>query len=231
LGSKNRFLDQRLQLNAEAFVLDYTDQQLNHQSFLPGVGNTTVTENIGQSKIYGAEAELRYLLMPTTRLNLTGQWEHARYTKFTYLSPTNTSASQTCPVAPVTGGFNVDCSGRSALYTPEWLFQGGIDQTFPLHNSGSVVFSVNTRYESKRYTQLSYIPESVSGAYTSTDLSLTYNAPSEQWNIAAYVQNVENNDVISIVSLGRTYTMARGGLLSAVLQPPRTYGVRLAFNF
>ena len=29
VGSKNRFLDNRLQLNAEAFYLDYKDQQVS----------------------------------------------------------------------------------------------------------------------------------------------------------------------------------------------------------
>jgi iron complex outermembrane receptor protein len=231
LGSKNRFFNQKLQLNLEAFLLDYTDQQLNHQSFVPGVGNTTVTENIGASKIYGAEAELRYLVGSHTNLNLDVQWEHARYTKFSYLSPTNTSASQTCPVTPATGGFNIDCSGRSALYTPEWLIQGGIDHTIPLGNGGDLVLSAMSRYESKRYTQLSYLPETVAAPYTDTDLSVTYRAPSQRWSLTAFVQNVENNDVISLTSVGRTYTMANGGILTAVLQPPRTFGARLDVNF
>lgn len=231
IGSKNRFFDRKLQVNLEGFMLDYTNQQLNYRSFVPGVGNTTVTANIGRSKIYGAEVDLRYIATPTTTLNLIAQYEHARYTSFKYVAPTDTSNTQNCPQTVVSGGFQVNCSGRPALFTPTWVIQGGIQQKLPLANGGDVTFDVNSRYETSRWLQISYIPEAHQGAYTDTDLMMTYNPPSKRWSVSAFVNNLENNNIKSVVYIGRIYTKTRGGLLDAVLQAPRTFGGRLDVKF
>ena len=57
LGIKNRFFGNRLQANFEAFLYDYTDQQLSVNLLLNGQQVVT-TQNVGQSKIKGAELTL-----------------------------------------------------------------------------------------------------------------------------------------------------------------------------
>jgi len=57
LGSKNRFLNNRLQLNAEAFLWQYRDQQISHI-----VADSTgvvvfATQNVGKATIRGAELD------------------------------------------------------------------------------------------------------------------------------------------------------------------------------
>ncbi|HEX2100457.1 MAG TPA: TonB-dependent receptor, partial [Candidatus Synoicihabitans sp.] len=60
LGAKNRFLDNRMQLNVEAFHWDYQDQQI---SFVGGITTPTgiapglVTVNAGQATIQGVELD------------------------------------------------------------------------------------------------------------------------------------------------------------------------------
>jgi hypothetical protein len=86
-------------------------------------------------------------------------------------------------------------------------------------------------YETKRWLQISYIPEASQGAYTQTDLTATYNPPSAKWSVSAFVSNIENSNIKTVVYIGRIYTKAQGGLLSAMLQAPRTFGGRLDVKF
>jgi len=56
LGSKNRFFSNALQLNAEAFLLKYKNQQLAHLGSIDTIAGPRPgfpTENVGRSTIYG----------------------------------------------------------------------------------------------------------------------------------------------------------------------------------
>ena len=55
LGSKNRFLDNRLQINGELFYWDYKDKQVNHLGPINPGGFSLITENAGKATLYGLE--------------------------------------------------------------------------------------------------------------------------------------------------------------------------------
>ncbi|MDC7788144.1 TonB-dependent receptor [Rhodoplanes sp. TEM] len=57
LAWRSRWLDNRLQLNANVFWYDYTDQQIVVDN--PLVRGTSITQNAGKSHVYGAEIEGR----------------------------------------------------------------------------------------------------------------------------------------------------------------------------
>ncbi len=67
LGSKNRFMDNRLQLNLEAFHWSYEDQQLTHIGVTQN-GVNVITENVGESTIQGLDVELLFLATASTLL-------------------------------------------------------------------------------------------------------------------------------------------------------------------
>ena len=89
VGSKNRFLDNRLELNFETFVWNYNNQQVSHLGVDLAGNNVNITQNIGRSINEGAEVETRYLLTPDTALTTNIQYLDANYSSFSYLSPTN----------------------------------------------------------------------------------------------------------------------------------------------
>jgi iron complex outermembrane receptor protein len=231
IGSKNRFFGRRLQLNVEAYYLQYKDQQVQFFATLPGLGNFSVTQNVAKSTIKGVEFDAIALITDTTRLTLSGQFQDTSYDSYNYFTVNDPRNTQTCPVTVVTGGYNVNCSGRDLVNAPDVVLQATLDQTFPLGNGGSLVASITERYESSRETYLSYLKESKADGYNKTDASLTYFAPNRQWSLSAYVMNLENKAVYAIVNPGRSYTITGGGLLNTSLQPPRTYGLRGTFNF
>ena len=233
IGSKNRFLENRLQVNAEAFYYRYRDQQIPHFRVLPPpFGNIFVTDNAGTATIKGVEIESQFAVTSDTLVHLDLQYLDGQYDKLTYPSPFSVSGNSTCasPANPA-GGFTVDCSGRDLLLTPTLTLGGGIEHTFRLGNGGDLVASVDARHESSRETQLNYLPETKAPAYTKTDLNLTYHEPNRRWSLSAYVLNVTNKVIFAQTQVGRSYSIANGGPTFVWLQPPRTYGARLHLDF
>ncbi len=89
LGSKNRFLDNRLQVNVEAFLWKYKNQQFSQfgydleQSALDRV----LTRNIGDSTIKGIDLELEALPADNTLLSANVQYLDTKYDSFVYYTP------------------------------------------------------------------------------------------------------------------------------------------------
>jgi iron complex outermembrane recepter protein len=238
IGSKNLFLERRLQLNLEVFDLEYTDQQvaaLELAQFGPGFLPIFPNQNAGRSRNRGAELDSQWLATTTTVLSADIQYMHARYTDFTYISSAPPSAGSACaftlipPTAPVPPNFRINCSGLPLLQAPEWVANLGLEQTIPLGNSGELVAEVNTQHESDRETDVSYVPASRVGSYWITNLALTFNPPGRRWSITGYVNNVSDAAVPDSVAPSSNYPTIP--TIAAVLKPPRTYGVRGAVHF
>ena len=242
IGSKNRFFSNALQINAEAYLLKYRNQQLAHLGSIDtdvGPRPGFPTENVGRSTIYGAEVEAQYLLTETTRFSLQANYVHARYDSFVYQSPDLSvligapagaiPASTTCPTTLSGGSYTIDCSHYKMYQVPTWTLSGSIQKTFELENGGSVVAEIRSRYESGRWLSESFLPETYSGGNTLTSVNLTYNAPNNRWSVTGYVNNIENKDVVSNAILADTHPFFPA--VAGTLRPPRTYGVRAQVNF
>ena len=228
IGSKNRFFDNRLQLNAEAFWLDYNDQQLSYIKVLGGSA-IQVTENIGQARIKGGEVEALFRPTPDTLLSFQGQYTDARYKSLVYTTVAPPPQGTACAVAPTTGGFSVNCSGRDVLRAPKWVLSGSIEQSFTLPSDARIVAFANIRYESARELDLSYIPESRVGDNKRIDASLSYRPDGDRFSVTAFVNNLTDDAVIAAETVNPAYAVTR--VVTATLRPPRTYGVRLGTRF
>jgi iron complex outermembrane recepter protein len=60
-------------------------------------------------------------------------------------------------------------------------------------------------------------------AHTKSDVSLTYNAAGDRFQIGVFAENLENNLVVTSASTG--------GFGSVTFSDPRTYGIRAGFKF
>jgi iron complex outermembrane receptor protein len=225
LGSKNRFLDNRLQLNVEAFYLDYRDQQLSYVKLIPPAV-VLVTENIGQVTVEGIEVESEFLVTPDTRIGVQLQWMDATADRLVYntIAPPPAATSR-CRIT----GTNVDCSGLPALRAPDWVVAASFEQTFHLGNGGRSVGRLFGRYESARELDVAYIPETHEGGSTRTDASLTYEAPGGRWSVSAFVNNIEDDAVASNVTVNPAYNLNQ--VVAVSLRPPRTFGLRFSGHF
>lgn len=240
IGSKNRFLDNRLQLNIEAFYWKFRDQQVFYVGPVqtsPGVfGAGGTTANAGNSRIFGAEAELSLQVARDGIFSANLQYLDTRYTDFSYraLSATGAPPRNTCTITPDTSLpinpparlFRVDCSGKPIVNAPKWSLNLSYEHGFDVGRDYRVIGLIRSRIESSRFLALEYLPEQRQAPYMMTDLALTLEAPRQSWSLTAFVNNVEN-ETLYAGSASRPF-------LSAVyntLRPPRTYGIRGQVNF
>ncbi|HEY5410751.1 MAG TPA: TonB-dependent receptor [Caulobacteraceae bacterium] len=232
-GLKNRFLDDRVQLNLEAFDMEYTGQQIATLLFAqlgPALIPYFPNQNAGKARIRGGELDGQFLATPNTLLTADVQYIDAKYESLVYQSGV---PAQVCPstfVPPPNGPvFSIDCSGRPELMTPKWTVNLGAEQTFPLPGGGDLVLGVNTRHESGRFTNLSYAPFTMAPSYWRTNATLTYNTANHRFSVTGFVNNIENKAEPDGIGTGLNFPAIP--LLPVTLKPPRTFGVRLGAHF
>ncbi|WP_189338520.1 TonB-dependent receptor [Sphingobium sp. SCG-1] len=227
IGSKNRFLANRVQLNVEAFWWDYTDAQVAHSGvdLIGRAGN--FTQNIGKSRMKGVEVESSILVTPNSLLSADVQYLKARNIDFTYQQAKFLGLPRTlCKVSTNAANaalYDVDCAGLQSYNAPTWTFNLRGEQTIPIGDY-KMVLSANTQHRSARHTNVDYRPEQVQAASWSSDAQLSFGTKDGRWSIAGYVRNIENNRLI-VAGTGFL------GLLSGYTSPPRTYGVRTSAKF
>lgn len=230
IGSKNRFLDNRLQVNAEAFYWRYSDQQISHLGFDSAGIAIFPTENVGRSTMKGAELDSEYLLFAETLLSADVQYLSARYDDFIYSKPNLNGGfgnGTGCPNAGTPGQFyTVNCSGDQPPNAPLWTLNLAAQQTMPLGNGGKLVGNIRTHFQTDTLTGLEFTSAEVQHAYWTADASLTYNAPADRYFVTGFVNNAFDRTVI-----GETFPPPFSLFTIASLRPPRTYGLRVGFHF
>jgi len=229
VGSKNRFLDNSLQLNAELFYWKYKDKQVTHIGPIRPGGFNLITENAGSADIYGAELELLWEPSSNDRLGATVQYLHAEYGDFLYRQTTVTGAPATsCPTIPVTGSPEVivNCSGRPVSQSPEWTLNLSYTRSFELANGSRIDAQIGTQIQSKYWVGEEYLPGQLQEGVMVSDASLTWRAPRNRFTVSAFIDNIENEAV-------KSGSFAQPVLAApfVILRPPRTYGMRVGFDF
>ena len=245
IGSKNRFLGNRLQLNVEAFLWNYNNQQISHlgpvQVASTPVGGiyapVFITENAGSAQLYGVEAELAF--KPSTNDMFTAdiQWLHARYKTFAYQAYSTSGATpvEGCAVSPTsliaaTPGaaiFDVNCAGRPLVNAPDWTINLAYEHKFVLADSGTVAVGADTRIESGEYVSIDYLPGGYQSTYMMSNVHITFEPAGSRFSLTAFVNNLENTTVFA----ASFQSPVKNGLLYNQLRPPRTYGVRASLRF
>jgi iron complex outermembrane receptor protein len=235
VGSKNRFLDNKLQVNVEAFLWKYRNQQFSQFGYDLGNPPTTVflTRNIGNSTIKGFDLDVDLKPTPNTLLSASVQYLHGEYDSFNYFAPNQGLPPNTvCPFTPTTQTINgttvalydIDCSGKPAFNSPRWSFILNGEQTIPL-DSFQVVLQAGTRYRSSSYSTADYLPYMKSKANFVSDASVTFSDNDERMFVSFYMRNIEN----SRRQLGGNVTTAN--LVVSAVEEPRTYGIRVGGKF
>ncbi|AKH41381.1 iron complex outermembrane receptor protein [Altererythrobacter atlanticus] len=236
IGAKNSFFGNRLQLNVELFYWEYSGQQLAALGVDGNGNNSFFTRNVGESSIKGMEADFQLLATDTTLIRGGVQYLDATYDTFVF-DQVDLSDETDPPnfLTPVTGcdysqnmgptrSFTVDCSGRPALNAPDWTVNLGIQQTFELRDY-EVIANVDGRYRSDRVIGFNYLPTGNSGDDITINASLSLVPYDEGFSATLFVRNLTNKAMRSLYQLGSANVAA------ATLEPPRTYGIRLGYDF
>jgi len=203
-GLKLQLAGDRLRVNAAAFHYDYSNLQLSQISSVCG-GPCQVTTNAAKARIDGIEVETTIVPSAQHRFDLGVTYLDARYHRF-------------FPAE------NISFSGKPLDRAPDFTASVAYRFTQPLPNGGTIVASGRIRFSDHFVlTDLTPRVQFRQPHYHSSDLSLTYNAPRDRFYVQAFVDNLENEIVLS------TATADFGG--TATFNDPRRYGLRTGLHF
>jgi iron complex outermembrane receptor protein len=222
IGSKNRFLDNRLQLNLAAYYSDYSNQQVSTYAYVAGNQPVQLTENAGKSHIYGIEGDLVYSL-PRSCASTSMNWLHARYVDF--LSAIDPSGPVANDTKLVTGTQNDQLAGNTPPQSPTWSLSAGIEHDWHIF-SGTLTGRIQTKYQSATNFSFYNYADTRQGAYHMSDLFLTYRPDASRWSVTGYMKNLENSTVFSDAEESE-YAAA----YAYEYYPPRTFGARIQYNW
>lgn len=230
LGLRHRAFRELLELDLEAFWWDYRDQQVS--SLRPDLSsppvNANITENIGNSRIAGAEAEIRLRPWSGTRLGAIVQYLDAQYRSFEYLQA-NTG------VPPLTGCataldtsinlYTVDCRRQRPYNSPKLSLSLNGRHRVALGDFALTAVA-DTHFRSARNIGFHFLPEQRVGPTWTSNAQLILGLPGDGAEIAAFVRNIEG-DRIRQFSIFHPASNA----LIAVTSPPRQWGLRSSLRF
>ena len=211
-GLKGRLLDKSLTFAAAAFYYDYSNQQL--QDTRPGPVSFLV--NAPKSKIYGAESEATWHVVPALTLRGAFGYLHATYSELSLQ--------------------NTNLAGNTLPFAPTWTAQAGFDWTIAEVGGGALTLSPKINYVSRQFfspfndTNAAGTGQENSeleqGAFTKVDASLSWTR--DKFLIRAWANNLFDREVYSygldLRGAGFPYNFR-------VPSTPRTFGVSARYSF
>lgn len=216
LGSKNRFLDQRLQVNAAAFYYDYSNYQgRSMQEYVnPDTGEVFMDmgTGTGDATVYGFDLDTNFLLTRNDYITFSASYLHSEIRdlvlEYLYSPP-----SALWDESPINN-------------SPEWTLTGSYKHHFYLGNGGTLTPGFDIRYRTEYFCSFQEFindpdnPVNIEPDHYMIDASLNYASPSGKWSINAYVRNIENHAEKIGVSMS-----------TLKLSAPRTFGAVLSLRF
>ncbi|MDF8332171.1 TonB-dependent receptor [Novosphingobium cyanobacteriorum] len=230
VGIKNRFLDNKLQINVSAYHWKYKNLQDARAAF-DAFGVNFITFNSGDATIYGATLDI--IAKPWTggTFNFSGEYAHSKYDRFLVSTPTPLflAGSTGCPTTSTgPGGLTTaDCSGFQVARVPKWTFTAGYDHEFLLADGGSVNAGASVKYSSARWIGIDFVAAQRDDAYAVVDANISYTTPDSRLTVGLFGRNLTK----SVYYTGGVATTFIPGLFAANIGAPRTYGARLSAHF
>ena len=222
-GVKSKFWDDRIQIDLAA----YHEEIQNLQVFIQSSTQSGINNVPGTTVVNGLEGEFTAIPVDNLRLNAVVSLTDAKYG--TYIS----TDSRFGGPGPGCNSVTLLCNfkGHDLNQTPPYTVDLGAEYTFH-----TPIGTITPRVDSFFSGRVQFLPDnyftSSQKAYHTTNLRVTWNSPDRRYRIEAFVNNIENANIISndgpqSVSLGQ-------GVIEPdnfVYAPPRVFGVRMAVNF
>ena len=230
IGSKNRFLGNRLQVNLEAFWWKYRDQQITY--FTVDSSGTLISsnENAGRSTIKGFDADVVAKPFAGTTLSGKVQYLDGKYNALHLYtaSPRDNIGCSYSYTGALAGGAPVkdfNCSGNPLLFSPKWTVNIGAEQVVRLSDSLDLVANINSAWRDSQWGAFEYLDFEHIAAYWTTDAALTVRTRDGGLSLTGYIRNLENKRR-DLAPQASPLGMAVGHYSA-----PQTFGLRLSAAF
>lgn len=234
-GARNRFLNDRVQVNLELFDWDLQ----NHQEGIVTFDSTNqinfLFKNAGSATMRGFNVDLAARITPRDTLRTFVEFNHAYYNSFVanYAASLYQSGflATGCTVTPSSNGapslVSFDCSGREVAHVPRWTGSASLQHIFELADGATIEASARGQYTDTQWGSIDFTPEVRLPAVVTGDVDLTYTPESARWSATAYVHNVSN----VLVATGAQTLLFQPTVTYWTVNPPRTYGGRITLSF
>ncbi|HEY0107268.1 MAG TPA: TonB-dependent receptor [Rhizomicrobium sp.] len=221
-GVKSQFWDNRLQLNIAA----YHEEIAHLQVFVQSTTQSGINNVNGITQVNGLEFEAVALPVDNLRLNATVTLNRATYGDYITTDTRFGAPGPGCSPAPVLCNFR----GNTLNQTPPYTIDFGAEYTFD-----TAIGAITPRVDTFVSGKVQFLPDnyitSQQKPYTLTNFHLTWLSPNGRYKAEAFVNNIENANVISndgmqSISLGQQVLEPD----NFVYYPPRTVGFRFGVN-
>lgn len=211
IGSKNKFANNKLRLNASAFYYDYKDQQV---TIFISTAIGGAIQNAGVSTVKGLEIDGEYVATRADRFRFSVNFLDAKYDDLK-------------TVANRVGAAVIErnLAGNVAPMAPKWTLTAGYNHDFKI-GKGILNAGIQTLFKSDYYTTAFNYAMDKQKAYTKTDINLTYTTQGGKFDIGVFAQNIEDNRII-------TFSGFNGGNINTynwIFGSPRLIGAQLNFH-
>lgn len=210
IGSKNRFLQERLLFNVDGFYELYQGEQLPQAN--AGGGFTT---NANRTDIYGIETQVSAIANPIGRFDLNLTWLHARFDSQVFTNGL---------------GFSYNIGGNELLLAPSVSLTAAFEHDWTL-SSGTLAARIQTKWQDGMYFDFYNFADSYQPGYTRTDVHLVYTTSGGKYQLDAFVQNIENSLVLADESESFSPPLITPGTYNYDFQAPRIYGLTVTAHF
>jgi len=228
VGAKNRFLDNRLQVNGAAFYEDYAGYQEALNVIPPGVPSPPQFALARVPvKIYGLEADISLLLTQYDKVTFTAGWQDAKVKSF----PNIPNPQNPTQMVSVKDFIQVTRVPGLPPVTANLIY----DHTFIFGDGSSLVPRAELRYTSAYYLgqvnkyekAQGYLPWEHQDSVVLLNLGATWTSPQDKYSITGYARNVTDKEYATSVALPSQGATAA----DVTLGDPRTYGIMLSVKF
>ena len=208
LGGRYFWDNQNAYLQFSLFNYDYNDQQvfMNQAAVSPNAPPIQLLDNVGSSRIYGAEFDLQWQLSSQLKTSFgVGYLPKAELEEF------------------VNARGEVIRNNRLP-YTSKWNVNGFIDYVVPM-DIAELIFQINFDYQSEFYFDQNQSAYTRQGGYTLVNGSVAYEH--EKWTVALWVKNLTNREY----SNNKFDLIGLVGALQDFKGEKRQFGVNLKYRF
>ena len=219
IGSKNRFMNDRMQINADIWLTAYKGLQVQEWKYdTVKDTNKMYILNGGRTNTYGAEIEGAYLITADDRVTLNISTMRGEYRDLEV---------QFDRVNSTTGDYEsstgaIDLDGVTMANMPKLTITPAYTRTFIIGEYGMMSATLDTTYKTKYYNNIQITTDgALVPSHHISNFYLNWTSPQGMWNASANVKNIENK-AIAVMAANM------GGIS---LNSPRTYSASLTVKF
>ena len=218
LGWKNRFADNRAEVNLAVFRTDFEDLQV---SAFDGV--RFLTTNAAAARSQGVEANGRWQILPTLYFSGSAAYTDATYRDYT--GAVCTAEQKAAFAGPGTCLQNL--SGRPLFAASRWSGNVNLEHIADLPGGLTLESNLGVNYRSKHYLATDLSEASLQDGYATADVSMALVSENNRWRAGLVIKNLTDERAMGYVLNVPIFAGAR----VASIVPPRTFGFSVTLNY